>query len=484
VSFFLPGTKPAILGLSSMFKFFDLAMVLVAIASFQCVSAKAQQNQEVVVIAAQAQAAETFVAKPARQFVTIQNNGDKDLILEHVHSTSRLVDLYLADHLPIRIPAHSGKEVAIEFVSRLLLGVRGVPFDADFVSDAGEHLSARGTLRIFVENALDAEDLELNLGVVSNHMPVTKSLSINSRETSDISLSKVLEAPKFLAVNIEDHGRSISIATGKDVPWGISDGYVGLKTTSNLQPEVWVHYHLDMHGDVIPSQNPVNFAPENVGAEQEETVRLESVNGKPIHIRSISSQGAELNTRVDDCAPPQAECKLLRLVLAADAPSGQIAGVVTISFEGLSKSLPIQIGGFRLAKGQKLKSLTENTVEQTSVAMTKANAVDIGKAVDLARKVGTVLTPPAGDGPLLKWTVAHEQTIYGYVVYRGVTETGPFQRLTKDIIPSLKEDENGASYQWRDTSAEPGKTYWYYVAALQNDGHKRKLSDPQKVVAK
>ncbi len=91
---------------------------------------------------------------------------------------------------------------------------------------------------------------------------------------------------------------------------------------------------------------------------------------------------------------------------------------------------------------------------------------------------------PAGRGPLLKWSVAHEGAVYGYAIYRADAESGPFVRVSKETLRTSDDDDQGSDYRWRDTSAEPGKTYWYYVAALQNDGHKRKLSDPQKVVAK
>jgi hypothetical protein len=382
------------------------------------------------------------------------------------------------------IPPHSGKELALEFVSNLFLGAHGIPFDAAFLAESGDDFKVRGNLRIFVESAFDTERPEIDLGVVNANNHVAKSISLTSSEIPEIALRRVLDAPTFLSVHIAVDGKSILIAPTKNVPWGISQGYVRLQTNSDVQPEVWVHYQLDMHGEVVPSQNPVNFSPENVGTEQEETVRLDRTNGRPLNVRSISTAGTSLKTRVDNCVPAKDDCKLLRITLPADAPSGQIVGSVTLSFEGLVNQLPINIGGFRLAEGQKLKSLTENTSERTSVAMTKADAIDVGKVIERVQRERAVLPPPVGSGPLLKWTVGHEATIYGYLVYRSESETGPYKRVNKELIAAARDDGEGASYQWRDNSAQAGQTYWYYVGLIENDGHKRKLSDPQRVVAK
>jgi hypothetical protein len=51
------------------------------------------------------------------------------------------------------------------------------------------------------------------------------------------------------------------------------------------------------------------------------------------------------------------------------------------------------------------------------------------------------------------------------------------------LIPAERTD-GLIDYQWRDTSAEPGKTYWYSSGVVGMNGIKRQLSDPQKVVAK
>ncbi|MCR6701350.1 MAG: hypothetical protein NVV68_09455 [Dokdonella sp.] len=93
--------------------------------------------------------------------------------------------------------------------------------------------------------------------------------------------------------------------------------------------------------------------------------------------------------------------------------------------------------------------------------------------------------PPAGRGPLLKWSVANEEAVYGYVILRGDSESGPFERVSKDTIPAGTFEEGYANaYQWRDTSAVVGQTYWYSIGLINKDGTKDSLTGPQRVVAK
>ena len=90
--------------------------------------------------------------------------------------------------------------------------------------------------------------------------------------------------------------------------------------------------------------------------------------------------------------------------------------------------------------------------------------------------------PPAvrdaepGDGPLLKWQVEAEKQAYGYAVFRAEAENGPFLRVSRPIIKRISADSTGASYAWRDKTAQAGKTYWYYVTTVYTDGHRVRLS--------
>jgi hypothetical protein len=90
---------------------------------------------------------------------------------------------------------------------------------------------------------------------------------------------------------------------------------------------------------------------------------------------------------------------------------------------------------------------------------------------------------PNGRGPLLKWSVVNDDGVHGYQIFRSAMESGPFLLLNPETIPSKVSDSSGAqNYEWRDESAEKGKTYWYYIGIVNKDGTKRKLSNPHKKV--
>lgn len=72
--------------------------------------------------------------------------------------------------------------------------------------------------------------------------------------------------------------------------------------------------------------------------------------------------------------------------------------------------------------------------------------------------------PPSGlrafSGPssiLLQWEPDRQTRVRGYYVYRGVSATGPFARLTEDPV---------ALPEYRDAAATSGATSYYYVTAV------------------
>ena len=95
----------------------------------------------------------------------------------------------------------------------------------------------------------------------------------------------------------------------------------------------------------------------------------------------------------------------------------------------------------------------------------------------------SALKPPPGNGPLLKWQVANEQQVYGYLVNRAGRESGPFVRVNPDVIKAASSG-SGWTYQWRDETALAGRTYWYYISIINKAGKIEQLSSPQKIVAK
>ena len=92
--------------------------------------------------------------------------------------------------------------------------------------------------------------------------------------------------------------------------------------------------------------------------------------------------------------------------------------------------------------------------------------------------------PPAAEPVVLRWTTANEHECFGYHVYRGMSEDGPFERLTDEVVAGGGTTDLKRSYAFEDPGVEAGRTYYYYVETVRTDGHKRRLTPVRAVLAK
>jgi hypothetical protein len=160
--------------------------------------------------------------------------------------------------------------------------------------------------------------------------------------------------------------------------------------------------------------------------------------------------------------------------------------VVDVELPGFGRTLPIELVGMLLdpkTKIHKMEDLVNQSAQGSGGMSTGSATPDIGNAIRSTLRQDD--PPPPGNGPLLRWAVAHQASIHGYAIYRASSETGPFVRVSKDVIEVVEDDaDKTGRYQWRDNTAESGKTYWYRIGVLNRDGSKKDLTAAQKVVAK
>lgn len=87
-------------------------------------------------------------------------------------------------------------------------------------------------------------------------------------------------------------------------------------------------------------------------------------------------------------------------------------------------------------------------------------------------------------GHVLKWSSVKEDGLYGYSVYRSENSAGPFLRINARIIPRKTPGttpdgdpaEHASHYEFVDSGAEPGKSYYYYIEAVADSGRKQRLT--------
>lgn len=92
--------------------------------------------------------------------------------------------------------------------------------------------------------------------------------------------------------------------------------------------------------------------------------------------------------------------------------------------------------------------------------------------------------PPAAEPVVLRWSTASEFERYGYHVYRGREEDGPFERLTGEAIPGAGTTDLPQDYRFEDPDVEPGEKYFYYVESVSTGGQRDRLTPIQAIEAR
>lgn len=83
-----------------------------------------------------------------------------------------------------------------------------------------------------------------------------------------------------------------------------------------------------------------------------------------------------------------------------------------------------------------------------------------------------------------QWTTASEAENFGYDVFRGESEQGPFIKLTKTPILGAGTTDETHRYQFADDSIDPCRDYWYYVESISTQGEREKFTPVFKAPAK
>lgn len=104
--------------------------------------------------------------------------------------------------------------------------------------------------------------------------------------------------------------------------------------------------------------------------------------------------------------------------------------------------------------------------------------------------------PPAATGPValqaparplqntIRWKTASEVENFGFDVYRGPSEEGPFEKITTSPVPGAGTVDEPRSYQYSDEKIEAGVTYWYYVESISTQGVREKFTPTFKAPVK
>jgi hypothetical protein len=341
----------------------------------------------------------------------------------------------------------------------------------------------------FVESLLDEPRPTIDFGVVDLKAAerTTMKFELVGNEVQGVSLVAVEAKPDYMDVTIAKDGRSAALSFNANAPWKYFNDIVRLKTNSKTQSDITLTVQADLHGDVVPDSNPFALGLVRAGNLNEFTIRITDRFRKPLHLGTLSVADMRGHVTEAPCTPNAEDCRLLKLMIADDQPFGQFRGSVLAELPDFKKQLAISVWGLHIKHDTIVKDLNEESSKADESKVTNTSGMALDKALKAATSPQPVAAaappPPPGHGPLVRWSVANENLVHGYLIYRGDSENGPFKRMTNPPIAADRVD-GGSSYQWRDNDAVVGQTYWYYIVTLFNDGRKQRLSGAAKVVAK
>jgi hypothetical protein len=362
--------------------------------------------------------------------------------------------------------------------------------------DGKKSISHDIVARGFVESVLDEPRTIIDYGVVDlvTKESDSKTFELKSDESPNVRLTGILEKPTYLNISISGDGRAATLTFDPSTPWSFVNEIVRFKTDSPVQPEIAIQVQADIHGEVVAAENPFSLGMIRQGNTNEFAIRVTDRSKKALHLDKLSVEDVHAHVEQSGCTPKADDCRLLKLTIAKDQPFGQIHGRVLVGLPDYKRQLAVNVWGLYLKKDTVVKDLSEEANKAAAARASAAGQDDSVKS-DLTKALQAVTSPkedaapatppppPPGHGPLVRWAVVHENLVHGYLIYRADAENGPYIRMTNPPIAADRTPD-GSSYQWRDNDAVTGRTYWYYVVTLFNDGKKQRLSGAAKVLAK
>ncbi len=71
---------------------------------------------------------------------------------------------------------------------------------------------------------------------------------------------------------------------------------------------------------------------------------------------------------------------------------------------------------------------------------------------------------------IIEWSTASELDTAGFNIYRGLSQTGPFEQINAQVIPSSSDPLTGGEYTFTDPVVEVGETYFYQLEEVELSG--------------
>lgn len=415
------------------------------------------------------------------------NGGDKPIRVSDIQALNEGVSIKAG---AVEVPANG--KAYLEATLNVGNSVGKVSYGLRLRSSEAGHEQRSSRANGFVLTVLDESKPEVDLGIVDRMSSGTneKEIVLSSRELSDFKITKIIEKPEWLDVKINASAKGLLLSAGPKAALGLHDDYVKVAINSARQAQAWILVKANVRGQVIPSANPYDMGLMRYGNKNEYLIRLTERAGNDFEIGKVALDGVKGKADAVSCEPVAKGCRMIRLRVSDEQPSGTIKGKVWVDIPALGERLPINLWGLIVAKDFKIGTLGPEsatneggTASPQSAASGSMNLQDALKGSIKSANSETEPSPP-GSGPLLKWTISNGSQIYGFQIFRSDAREGPFTLINSKVIPTKDASNDVTFYQWRDNSASSGRSYWYYIGVVRADGSKQQLSGAAEVKVK
>jgi hypothetical protein len=383
-------------------------------------------------------------------------------ILRDVHAVGSKVR---ASGLPLTVPANGTAKLHLDVQVDRQLGSQA--YYAELALD-GEQGNLRVVVNLFVDSAIDGEPKSVDFGIVPAGKAASRRVDLASRDLPDLRARSAKDKDGILDAETVDGGRGVVLHTRADAPWGMHKGWVEIETTSQDQPTTWIKYSVETRGRVVPETYAVDAGVQHAGEVQSNSLFIRDTGGAALALGKITQRGAPVITKVTDCPMKEVSCRALELRLDdSKVKDGRFSSALTVDLPHYNQKLTISYFGRIFPPGTNVVNLNELAAAQASNESGDANLEAALKTAIQPEPVSLAMPVPDGQGPLLQWDVENEQRIYGYIVFRADSESGPLRRLNENIIRTRSGKDNiPVKYYWRDASALVGHTYWYQIGTV------------------
>lgn len=335
--------------------------------------------------------------------------------------------------------------------------------------------AAEVTIRapVIVYSMFDPQVVKVDFGVTPSGSSPSEIVAFSSEELPDFKLKIPSDQPRSVEVAIDDNGKSVRFTLRKDLPWGQHREAFMIPTDSAAQRYIPVEILAEVQGDVLPSTFSVEMGLQRESSAAPFFVRFVDVNEARLLLGDVRVEGSPLRIEEMDCPIPSESCRMLSLALVAGERTGVVGGVLRVPLPEHGQELAINYGGLLVSDATRVQE-----IDSADTVSAPADLPSVLQQISTSSRL-IELPVPEGSGPLLRWRVSNDKSVYGYLVYRSEQEAGPFRRLNPLPVAAYAGEESGpVEYKWRDTSARLGQSYWYRVDVLERSGLRKPLTPP------